>query len=74
MPHWRVKFTRRGDEPPMPFGKTSVVVCTNTRDHAKSVVPASPRYPITASKTLDAVSFGFYCGCYSDTLVRKGRQ
>lgn len=63
MPHWKVRFVRRGMEPPRPFGKTSVVVCAATRDEAKAQVPASPSYPCTASKTTEPVSFTYRCTC-----------
>lgn len=63
MPHWRVKFTRRGMEPPMPFGRTTHIVCAASRDDAKELVPASPGYPITAARTSDAVTFTYRCTC-----------
>ena len=59
--HWKVKFTRRGMEPPRPFGKTSAVVCAASRKEALEMVPASPGYPITASITEEPVSFTFRC-------------
>lgn len=59
--HWKVKFTRRGMEPPRPFGKTSAVVCAASRKEALEMVPASPRFPITASITEDPVSFTYRC-------------
>src|SRR4029079_2003697 len=59
--HWKVKFTRRGMEPPRPFGKTTAVVCAESREAAKEMVPASPNYPITASETTDPVSFTYRC-------------
>ena len=63
MPHWKVKFTRRGWEPPRPFGKTSLVICAPTRTEAKERVPYSPSYKVTASKTDKPVSFGQICSC-----------
>ncbi len=62
-PHWKVKFTRRGMEPPRPFGKTSAVVCAASREEAKEMVPASSYYPITASATTEAVSWPHHCHC-----------
>lgn len=59
--HWKVKFTRRGMEPPRPFGKTTAVVCAESREAAKQLVPASPNYPITVSATTDPVSFTYRC-------------
>jgi len=59
--HWRVKFMRRGMEPPRPFGKTSAVVCAESRAAAKEAVPASPGYPVTASETADRVTFPYHC-------------
>ena len=59
--HWKVRFTRRGMEPPRPFGKTSVVVCAESREAAKEMVPASPNYPVTASQTTDPASFTYHC-------------
>ena len=63
--HWRVKFTRRGMEPPRPFGRTSLIVCAATRADAKSLVmvPASPQYPITASRTDAAPTWPYRCAC-----------
>lgn len=58
-----MRFTRRGMEPPRPFGKTKVVVCAATRDDAKAMVPASPHYPVTASKTTEPVTFTYACTC-----------
>lgn len=63
MRHWRVRFDRRGWEPPYPFGKTESVVCTPTRETAKATVPTSPRFPVTASQTTDPVDFPFQCTC-----------
>lgn len=63
MPHWKVNFTRRGCEPPRPFGKTSMIVCAATREEAKEMVPASQGYPITASPTTLPVSFTMVCSC-----------
>lgn len=63
MTHWLVRYTRRGMEPPRPFGKTKTVVCADTRDEAKARVNAASGYPITASKTDDAVSFLEHCSC-----------
>lgn len=59
--HWKVKFTRRGMEPPRPFGKTTAVVCAESREAAKEMVPASPNYPITVSATTAPVSFTYHC-------------
>jgi len=59
--HWKVKFTRRGMEPPRPFGKTTAVVCAESREAAKEMVPASPNYPITVSATTEPVSFTHHC-------------
>ena len=60
--HWLVRFTRRGWEPPRPFGKTKEIVCANTREEAKrKVTDASSRYPITASPTTDPVTFPHRC-------------
>lgn len=61
--HWRVKFMRRGMEPPRPFGKTEMVVCALSREDAKEVVPYSYGYPVTATKTQADVSFGRHCSC-----------
>lgn len=61
--HWMVKFTRRGMEPPMPFGKTKAVVCASSREAAKEMVPASPGYPCTASATTDKVTWPNRCHC-----------
>lgn len=64
--HWKVRFMRRGCEPPRPFGKTETVVCASTREEAKDIVrncQASPGYPITASKTTDSVEFPYFCHC-----------
>lgn len=66
MHHWKVRFMRRGLEPPRPFGKTIMVICAETRDEAKEQVPASPMFPITASKTTDRVTFGSYCACLGE--------
>ena len=63
MNHWCVKFTQRGVEPPLPFGKTSRVVCAPDRDTAKGKVNASPGYPCTTSKTTERVSFDQRCWC-----------
>ena len=63
--HWLVRFTRRGCEPPRPFGKTEEVVCAPTRDEAKEVVPASTYYPVTASLTGKPVGYGQICRCAS---------
>lgn len=59
--HWRVKFTRRGMEPPRPFGKTSAVVCAMSRAAAKEAVPASPMFPVTASETNEPVTWPNRC-------------
>jgi hypothetical protein len=66
MRHWRVSFTRRGMEPPMPFGGTKAVVCADSRESAKEIVPASPGYPITASETKDPVTRPYHCRCAAD--------
>jgi len=63
--HWIVRYTRRGWEPPRPFGKTSAVVCAASRDEAKTKVDASARFKITASKTNEAVTFPHHCYCNS---------
>ncbi len=65
MTHWLVRYTRRGMEPPRPFGKTKTIVCADTRDEAKTKVNASPSYPITASKTDEPVSFDQRCSCHT---------
>lgn len=62
-PHWLVKFTRLGMEPPLPFGKTSAVVCALTREDAFSQVPMSPNYPATATRTDKPVTFTHHCRC-----------
>jgi hypothetical protein len=62
-PHWLVKFTRRGMEPPLPFGHTSEVVCALSRQDAVEQVPASPRYPVTATRTDQPVTFTHHCSC-----------
>jgi GNAT superfamily N-acetyltransferase len=63
--HWTVKFTRRGMEPPRPFGGTSVVVCAASRreaiEEATRTTPASPGYPVTASTTQDPPTPPFRC-------------
>ena len=66
--HWLVRFTRRGCEPPRPFGKTSEVVCALTRDDAKELVPASTYYPVTASLTDKPVGRGQICRCASEVV------
>lgn len=73
--HWKVKFTRSGMEPPMPFGKTSMIVCAANRDEAKSMVPASPGYPCTASATTDKVTFPHRCRCEAnpDAVAPKSK-
>ena len=63
MTHWKVRFMRLNSEPPYPFGKTSEVVCADTCDEAKQLVPASPHYPITASKTTERCGFTHHCHC-----------
>ena len=63
--NWIVKFTRKGFEPPMPFGKTSEVVAAHSRAEAIAIVKQSGmvsdgHYPISASKTvLRPVSYYF---------------
>jgi hypothetical protein len=61
--HFNVKFTRRGMEPPMPFGKTHVVVCAANRNEAKEMVPASSYFPITAAPTTKPVDWPYRCHC-----------
>ena len=74
MTHWLVRYTRRGMEPPRPFGKTKTVVCAATRDQAKGRVNASPFYPITASKTDAPVSFDQRCSCETwHVVTSQGR-
>ena len=63
MPHWKVRFMRRGIEPPYPFGKQVHVVCARTQEEAKEQVPANQGYPITASQTNAPVDFTYYCSC-----------
>lgn len=67
MAHWKVAFTRAGIEPPLPFGRTKMIVCAETRADAKRAVEreASPYYPITASKVDDetVVAFTKHCNC-----------
>lgn len=65
--HWCVKYTRAGMEPPMPFGRTSTVVCAASRDEAKAKVSASPWCNITASRTAEPVSFLQTCYCDQET-------
>jgi hypothetical protein len=62
-PHWLVKFMRRGDEPPRPFGKTSAVVCALSREDALNQVPRSTYYPATATRTDKPVTFTHHCSC-----------
>lgn len=59
--HWKMRFTRRGMEPPRPFGKTTVIVCAESREAARELVPASPNYPITSSATTDPVTYPYHC-------------
>lgn len=61
MIHWRVTYMRRGCEPPRPFGKTVAVICAASREEAKTLVPASPGYPVTASRTDEPV--GAFARC-----------
>ena len=61
--HWKVSFTRRGMEPPAPFGRQSHVVCADTRDAAKALVPASPYHKVTASAVDAPVTFTYVCRC-----------
>lgn len=70
--HWKVKFTRRGWEPPRPFGKTSEVVCAPNREAAKEKVNAAYGYKITATKTSGPVSFGQSCHCPTVLLCNAG--
>jgi hypothetical protein len=63
MKHYRVKFMRRGSEPPRPFGKTEQIVCAESREEAKRAVPASPGYPITATPTDAKVGALSLCRC-----------
>lgn len=60
---WKVKFMRKGSEPPMPFGKTSMVVAAESRAQAIEIVSGagivSPNYKTTASKTDEPVSHTF---------------
>lgn len=63
MAHWKVKFTRAGMEPPMPFGKTSAVVCATRREDAKAMVPASQGYPVSASKVTCQTTWPYRCHC-----------
>jgi hypothetical protein len=70
MAHWKVSYMRRGSEPPYPFGKTSTMVCADTRDEAKAAVPASPRYPITASKTHLQCGALTFCRCHKLGLAQ----
>jgi hypothetical protein len=64
-PHWLVKFMRRGFEPPMPFGKTHMVVAAKSRKEAIAIVHqsgmVSPMYHerITATPTSLEVSYHF---------------
>lgn len=67
--HWKVRFTRRGMEPPRPFGKTTVVVCAESRAAAREMVPASPHYPITATATTDPVTFTYRCHHAADEEI-----
>ena len=50
---WRVKFMRRGWEPPYPFGKSEEVVIAASRREAIEIVMASgvvsPGYKVSAS-------------------------
>jgi hypothetical protein len=62
--HWLVKFMRRGFEPPMPFGKTQMVIAAKDRSEAARILQSSgmvsPSYPkVTASKTDLEVSYHF---------------
>ncbi len=53
MKQWKVKFMRKGSEPPYPFGKSERIVLAETKADAINAVRAdgvvSPRYKITAS-------------------------
>jgi hypothetical protein len=53
MKQWKVKFMRKGSEPPYPFGKSERIVLAETKAAAIDVVRAdgivSPRFKITAS-------------------------
>jgi hypothetical protein len=71
-PHWLVKFTRRGMEPPLPFGHTSAVVCARYHAEAIAAVPASPNYPITAGRTDRAVTFPYHCHCVTQEVAAAG--
>ena len=59
---WRVKFMRRGWEPPYPFGKSVEIVEADSRLQAIDLVrrsgEASPRYPISASKVREEATGG----------------
>ncbi len=62
--HWKVKFMRRGSEPPMPFGKTDVIVAAESRNDAIEIVRAtgwiSDTHPkVSASKTDKPVDYYF---------------
>jgi hypothetical protein len=70
--HWKVRFTRRGMEPPMPFGKTTAVVCALSRQDAVDAVPASLGYPVTASATKDAVTWPNRCRCLEVSSAGAG--
>lgn len=72
-PHWRVKFTRRGMEPPLPFGRTSEVVCAPSREDALNQVPMSPNYPATATRTDEPVTFTHHCSCAKQPDAEVGK-
>lgn len=62
--NWLCKFMRKGFEPPMPFGKTNMVVAANTRTEAIEIMKnsgmVSSQYPkVMASKTYLEVSYHF---------------
>lgn len=69
--HWRVKFTKRGMEPPRPFGKTSAVVCATSRREAIEQVgaEASPGYPVIASVVGEHERATFPHRCHHPTLI-----
>lgn len=70
MKHWRVKYTRVGMEPPLPFGKVSTVVCAASRREAiESIGDASPMFRISASVTEDPVGFFRFCSCKKETTA-----
>jgi len=59
MKQWKVRFMRKGSEPPYPFGKSERIVAAETKANAIAAVRAegvvSPRFKITASAVVQVV-------------------